>query len=160
MKKELKNNETCRYVCAARSNLQVMERLGITLREKFYRFMQGRYGSDQFNRFLMILALVCFVVSLFGAGIFYVIGIGILVYAYFRMLSKNVYKRREENNVYMRYEYRVRQRFASWKRDMSQRRTHHIYKCPSCRQKIRIPRGKGKIEIRCPKCGRTFIKRS
>ncbi len=95
MKKELKNNETCRYVCAARSNLQVMERHGITLREKFYRFMQGRYGSDQFNRFLMILALVCFVVSLFGAGIFYVIGIGILVYAYFRMLSKNVYKDRK-----------------------------------------------------------------
>lgn len=159
MKKERKN-EMCRYVCAARSNLQVMERHGITLREKFYRFMQGRYGSDQFNRFLMILALVCFAVSLFGAGIFYVIGIGILVYAYFRMLSKNIYKRREENNVYMRYEYRVRQRFAGWKRDMGQRRTHHIYKCPSCRQKIRIPRGKGKIEIRCPKCGRTFIKRS
>lgn len=140
--------------------MQAMERHGITLREKFYRFMQGRYGGDQFNRFLMILALVCFAVSLFGARIFYVIGLGVLIYAYFRMLSKNIYKRREENNVYMRYEYRVRQRVAVWRRDMGQRRTHHIYKCPSCKQKIRIPRGKGKIEIRCPKCGRTFIKRS
>ncbi len=141
-------------------NLQVTERHGIVVREKFYRFMQGRYGGDQFNRFLMILALFCFALSLLGAGFFYVLGIGLLIYAYFRMLSKNIYKRREENAAYMRYEYRARQRFATWKRDMSQRGTHHIYKCPSCKQKIRIPRGKGKIEVRCPKCGRTFIKRS
>ncbi|NBJ93652.1 hypothetical protein D5281_13880 [bacterium 1xD42-62] len=130
------------------------------MREKFYRFMQGRYGSDQLNRFLMILSLVCFGISLFGIRPFYVIGIGLIIYAYFRMLSKNIYKRREENSAYMRYEYKAKQRFAAFRRDMSQRRTHHIYKCPSCRQKIRIPRGKGKIEIRCPKCGQTFIKRS
>ena len=130
------------------------------MREKIYRFMQGRYGGDQLNRFLMVMVLICFAVSLFGGRVFYLIGTAILVYAYFRMLSKNVYKRREENNVYLRYTYKVRQTFATWKRDMRQRRTHHIYKCPSCRQKIRIPRGKGKIEIRCPKCGQTFIKKS
>lgn len=134
--------------------------MGITMREKFYRFMQGRYGSDQLNRFLMVLAIICFGISLLGVRLFYVIGIGLIIYAYFRMLSKNIYKRREENTAYMRYEYKAKQRFATWKRDMSQRRTHHIYKCPSCKQKIRIPRGKGKIEIRCPKCGQTFIKKS
>jgi DNA-directed RNA polymerase subunit RPC12/RpoP len=130
------------------------------MREKFYRFMQGRYGSDELNRFLMIVALVCFAISLFGVRIFYFLGAAALVYAYFRMLSKNVYKRREENSVYLRYEYKVRQRLTAWKRNIQQRRTHHIYKCPSCKQKIRIPRGKGRIEIRCPKCGHTFIKKS
>ncbi len=130
------------------------------MREKFYRFMQGRYGSDQFNRFLMILVIVCLVISWFGPDAFYLVGIGILIYAYFRMLSKNIYKRRAENSAYLQYEYKVKRTFATWKRDMAQRKTHHIYRCPSCKQKIRIPRGKGKIEVRCPKCGCIFIKKS
>ena len=130
------------------------------MKEKFYRFMQGRYGNDQFNRFLMVLVIVCFALSLFGVRPLYVLGITLLIYAYFRLFSKNIYKRRQENAVYLRYEYKVRQWFATFKRDMEQRKTHHIYRCPSCKQKIRIPRGKGKIEIRCPKCGQTFIKKS
>ena len=130
------------------------------MKEKLYRFMQGRYGNDQFNRFLMILVLVCFALSMLGGRAFYVAGTALLIYAYFRMLSRNIYKRRNENSVYMRYEYKVKQSFYTFKRDMQQRKTHHIYRCPSCRQKIRVPRGKGKIEIRCPKCSQTFIKKS
>lgn len=130
------------------------------MKEKLYRFMQGRYGSDQLNRFLMILVVLCFVLSLFGARVFYILGIALLAYAYFRMFSKNRYKRSAENSVYLRYEYKLKQKAASFTKNMKQRKTHHIYKCPSCTQKIRIPRGKGKIEIRCPKCGQTFIKKS
>lgn len=130
------------------------------MREKLYRFMQGRYGNDQLNRFLMVLVLVFFVLSLFGAEPLYLPGILLLIYAYFRMLSRNLYKRRAENGIYMKYEYKVKQFFSTWKRDMQQRKTHHIYRCPSCRQKIRVPKGKGRIEIRCPKCSHTFIKKS
>ncbi len=130
------------------------------MREKLYRFMQGRYGADQLNRFLMILVIVCLVFSLFGFRIFYVLGIALLFYSYFRIFSKNLYKRREENAAYLRWEYKWKQRFGSWKRTMQQRKTHHIYRCPSCKQKIRVPKGKGRIEIRCPKCSQTFIKKS
>lgn len=130
------------------------------MKEKIYRFMQGRYGNDGFNRFLMILALVLVVVSMFGVPFVYMLGVACMIYAYFRMFSRNIYKRRAENSVYMKYEYKVKQKLATWKRDMKQRKTHHIYRCPSCKQKIRIPRGRGKIEIRCPKCSQTFIKRS
>lgn len=130
------------------------------MKEKLYRFMMGRYGNDQFNRFLMILAMICCVLSLFRVPGVYLIGLLCLVYVYFRMLSRNTYKRSQENNKYLQCEYKVRRWFSGLKRDMQQRRTHHIYRCPSCRQKIRIPRGKGKIEIRCPKCGQTFIKKS
>ncbi len=130
------------------------------MKEKFYRFMLGRYGSDQLSKFLMILVFVCLGLSLFGIHLFYVLGLGLLIYAYFRMFSKNIYKRSAENSAYLKYEYKVKQFFATWKRDMKQRKTHHIYRCPSCKQKIRVPRGKGKIEIRCPKCGHTFIKNS
>ncbi len=130
------------------------------MREKLYRFMMGRYGNDRFNRFLMILAMVFFVLSLFRIPYVYMLGLICLIYAYFRMLSRNTYKRSMENNWYMQKSYKIRQWFATLKRDMQTRKTHHIYRCPSCRQKIRIPRGKGRIEIRCPKCGQTFIKKS
>lgn len=130
------------------------------MKEKFYRFMQGRYGNDAFNRFLMIVALVLVVLSMFGVPFAYMLGLLCMVYAYFRMFSRNIYKRQAENSAYYKYEYRVKQKFATWKRDMQQRKTHHIYRCPSCKQKIRIPKGRGRIEIRCPKCSHTFIKRS
>ena len=130
------------------------------MKEKFYRFMQGRYGADNLSRFLMILVLICFVLSLFGADILYPVTILFLIYTYFRMFSRNLYKRRKENSVYMQYEYKVKQFFLRKKQHLQQRKTYHIYKCPSCGQKIRIPRGKGKIEIRCPKCSHTFIKKS
>lgn len=130
------------------------------MKEKLYRFMQGRYGTDQLNRFIMILTVVLLVISMFGLRFLYVPGLLLLIYAYFRMLSKNLYKRRAENAVYMRYEYKVKQFFATIKRDRVQRKTHHIYRCPSCKQKIRVPRGKGRIEIKCPKCGQAFIKKS
>lgn len=122
--------------------------------------MMGRYGNDQLNRFLMILVLVFFVFSVFGSGFFYLLGLALLIYTYFRMMSKNTYRRSLENNRYLKYEFKVKQFFAARKRDMQQKKTHHIYRCPSCRQKIRVPRGKGKIEIRCPKCSQTFIKKS
>ena len=122
--------------------------------------MLGRYGNDGLNRFLMIAALVCLFISFFGSNFFYLLALLLLVAVYFRMFSKNLAKRRKENAVYMQYEYKVKQFFFRQKQNLRQRKTHHIYKCPSCSQKIRIPRGKGKIEIRCPKCGCTFVKRS
>ena len=109
--------------------------------------MMGRYGNDSLNRFLMILAMVFFVLSLFRIPYVYMLGLICLIYAYFRMLSRNTYKRRMENNWYMQKSYKIRQWFATLKTDMQTRKTHHIYRCPSCRQKIRIPRGKGRIEI-------------
>ena len=130
------------------------------MREKLYRFMMGRYGNYSLNRFLMILSMIFFVLSLFRIPYVYVLGLVCLIYAYFRMLSRNTYKRSMENNMYLQKTYKLRQYFATFKRDMQMRKTHHIYRCPSCRQKIRIPRGKGKIEIRCPKCSHTFIKKS
>ena len=102
------------------------------MKEKFYRFMQGRYGNDQLNRFLMVLVMISLLLSLFGVRPFYLVGIAILVWSYSRMFSRNIYKRQAENSVYLRYEYKVRQKFAGWKKAAKQRKTHHIYKCPSC----------------------------
>lgn len=135
------------------------------MKEKLMRFMQGRYGVDQFARFTMGAALVCIVLSvLFRISLVVLIldytGLALLAYTYFRIFSKNISKRYAENQKYLEKTAKIRRWFSSQKNLMSQRKTHHIYTCPGCGQKIRIPRGKGKIEISCPKCGTKFVKRS
>ena len=135
------------------------------MKEKFLRFMQGRYGVDQFSKGLLIAGLVVVLLSSFFAGgragsLFYLLGWILIVYCYFRIFSKNVSKRYAENQKYLGYTQKIRSQFNREKNMMEQRKTHHIYTCPGCGQKIRIPRGKGqKVEIECPKCHEKFIKR-
>lgn len=135
------------------------------MRERISRFMRGRYGIDSYSNFLVILALVFMAGELLipVSGIRSVLGIlGILclAYAYIRILSKNNYRRYEENERYLRRTAGIRRAVANARVRWEQRHTHRIYKCPSCRQSIRIPKGKGKIAITCPKCKNEFIRRS
>lgn len=131
------------------------------MKEKIQRFMQGRYGSDQLNRFLLIMALVSMVLSLLlGSSIFNLLAVVLLVLTYFRMLSRDHAKRYKENIMYLKYENSVKNFFRRQKSYIKQSKDYHIYTCPSCRQKIRIPRGKGKISISCPKCKTEFVKKS
>lgn len=130
------------------------------MKEKIARFMQGRYGNDRFNQFLMILAIVAIVISMFAGPVFYLIALMFMIYAYSRMFSRKIYKRSAENQWYLHKEMKVRAFFTAQKKELAMRKTHHIYRCPKCRQKIRVPRGKGRIEIRCQKCGTKFVKKS
>ena len=131
------------------------------MKEKFQRFMMGRYGVDQFSRFLVALFFVLWVINLFaGKAIIYYLSWAVMIYMYYRIFSKNRTKRYEENVKYLRLKEKVVRRFKSEKSQMEQRKTHHIYKCPTCKQKIRIPRGKGRICITCPKCKTEFTKTS
>ena len=134
------------------------------LRDRFIRFMQGRYGAygtDAFTKFLLILTLVLIVATSFGPlRNLSILPFIILIYCYFRLFSKNVPKRYHENQVYMEYQNRFTGFFKNFKYNASQRKIYHVYKCPKCGQKIRIPRGKGKIIVRCPKCSTEFEKRS
>ena len=134
------------------------------MKEKFIRFMQGRYGVDQLSKFILILGLVFVVISaLFNNALSlltYILGWVMVIYCYFRIFSRNIPKRYAENQAYLAKKYKIRNFFGKQKNIWQQRKTHHIYTCPSCKQKIRIPKGKGKIEVRCPKCGTTFIKNS
>ena len=131
------------------------------MREKLNRFMYGRYGLDSFGKFLLMAALVFIGMSWFvKSRILEVVIYALLILSYYRILSRNTYKRALENQRYLEKTYKIRALFGRKKNTFDQAKNYHIYKCPGCRQKIRIPRGKGKIEIRCPKCSTTFIKRS
>lgn len=130
------------------------------MREKLQRFMWGRYGNDRFNQFLMIVALILMVISMFGPNILYTLALGVMIYAYYRMFSRQTAKRAAENQWYWQKEMKVRNWLQRKKREFSQRKDFHIYRCPNCKQKLRVPRGRGKIAIRCRKCGTEFIKKS
>ena len=131
------------------------------MKEKLIRFMQGRYGADQFGRFLSAVCIVLLVISMFSRHqIWFLLALADMIYQYFRMFSKNIPKRYAENQKYLAVTARCRREFLKKKNELAQRRTHHIYRCPSCGQKIRIPRGRGKIEVRCPKCSTKFMKNS
>ena len=127
------------------------------MRDKIYRFMQGRYGTDDFYKFLFWVALIGIVINWFFKSQLLSFAVTlILVYAMYRVLSKNHSARYAENQRYLQATAKIRYWFDQQKKLMEERKYHHIYTCP----KIRIPKGKGKIMIRCPKCHHEFQKRS
>lgn len=131
------------------------------MRQKLQQFMAGRYGVDSFSKFLMGVALVLCVLEIFIDSVMLNSWFILLVlYVYFRMFSRNYNKRYQENMKYLQIKNKVIAKFNSEKSLMKQRKTHHIYKCPTCSQKIRIPKGKGRICITCPKCKTEFTKTS
>ena len=119
----------------------------------FRRFMQGRYGSDKLNTAILIIGLTASVLQLLMPvlslkWVFMMISYVFLFWAVFRTLSRNVYKRYEENRKYLRF------------LDKLKDKEHRYFDCPRCRQAVRVPRGKGKIAITCPKCKEKFIRKT
>lgn len=131
------------------------------MREKLYRFMQGRYGVDALGYFLMWFTMGVLILNMFVQnGFLGIAGTFLIFLTYYRMLSRNYSKRSAENTWYLKHTRIVRNRFNIHKIRMKIKRTHRIYACPHCRQKVKVPKGKGRIEISCPKCREKFIRRS
>ena len=131
-----------------------LRRLGGKLSAGLRHFMAGRYGSDKLNMTILGVAVVCSIATLFVTKIPVVyLVLNILSYvlmflAIFRTLSRNTYKRYQENRKFLR----LLDRFKD--------REHRYFDCPKCRQPVRVPRGKGKIAITCPKCKEKFIRKT
>ena len=92
--------------------------------------------------------------------IFDLLAMALIVHMYFRILSRDVSKRYEENQKYVNFRYNAVVKWDKKKKRIAQRRNYRFYKCRMCRQEVRVPKGHGKIQITCPKCRETFIKRS
>ena len=130
------------------------------MREKLVRFMQGRYGNDRLGQAMLVLALICMVLSIFRIPFVSTVGLVVLILVYYRMFSRQISKRAAENQKYLTLEWKVRARLQKRKQALAQSRTHRIFKCPKCRQKIRVPRHRGRIAISCRKCGAEFIRKT
>ena len=127
----------------------------------FRQFMYGRYGSDELNMALLAAALVLSVLNSIFSAVFRgyaamsvvtlcvsVVIYALLIYGIFRIFSRNIYKRRRENRKFLNFWNRLRDR------------EHRYFNCPQCKQTVRVPKNRGKINIRCPKCGEKFIKKT
>ncbi len=124
------------------------------------RFMQGRYGNDRLGQVMLMLALVCVVLSLFRIPFVSTLGLVILFLTYYRMFSRQISKRAAENQKYLQLEWKLRVKLQKRKQALAKSRTHRVYKCPNCSQKIRVPRNRGRIAITCRKCGTEFIRKT
>ena len=115
--------------------------------------MMGRYGSDQLNMTMLVTALVIYIVSLFiknatASAVMMAVYMILMFYCIFRMMSRNTYKRYQENRRFLHFFVKLKDR------------QHRYFDCPKCRQMVRVPRGKGKISITCPRCREKFVKKT
>lgn len=123
--------------------------------------MYGRYGFDQFSQTLVITSLILSVLgTLTRSSMLITISYIPFIYGIFRILSKNTNDRMKENYQYEKFVNNVKNKFVKVKRNVMGTKTHKYYACPKCKTRIRVPRGKGKICITCPKCRTEFIKRT
>ena len=119
----------------------------------------GRYGQDNLNRMLSVLAMILMLLSMFtGLLILYVIAFSLLLLSFIRMFSKNTARRIQENNEYLKIQRRITGYLSDYKKQFDDRKTHCYYRCPSCRTRLRVPKGLGRIKISCTKCQMKFEK--
>ena len=131
------------------------------MREKLRQFMIGRYGTDGLKQILSIDSLVLLLIASFcRVSLVTYLCAALLIFCYYRTFSRNISMHTEENYKFYTLKDRVDNKFKGWKEQWANRKLYHYYRCPQCRQKLRVPRGRGRIQISCPRCGTQFIKKS
>ncbi len=131
------------------------------MKDKLYRFMRSRYGNDQLSTALTWAGLISMLLDCFlKTGIFYFIGLALFVYGYIRIFSKQYEKRAAQNRWFMEHTAGIRNVFKRRRKQKEAGKEYKVFVCNKCQQMIRVPRGKGRIEIKCPKCDNKFIKKS
>lgn len=131
------------------------------IRAALSRFMSGRYGADQLGMSMLWTSLIMSIVGSFAkAPVLTLLADALLVYMFFRMLSKNRYKRQHENQVYLQKTYKMRQSMTEWMNRVKNSKKYRYFTCPQCKKRLRVPRGVGSITITCKGCGNKFDKKA
>ena len=134
-------------------NSNWLKNLAAKLSAAMRSFMTGRYGTDKLNMYILGLGVGFCLVSMFLKAPLLNLVLTSLSYvcmfwAMFRSFSRNTYKRYQENRKFLMF------------LDKLKDRDHRYFECPRCRQPVRVPRGKGKIMITCPKCRERFQRKT
>lgn len=130
-----------------------LRQLGMKMRMGMSRFMAGRYGTDRLNMVILCTGLFVSLLSVWSRSpmwdlIFTALSYGLMIWAICRTLSRNTYARYQENRKFLQLVNRIKDR------------KNRYFNCPKCRQMVRVPRGKGKISITCPKCKEKFVRKT
>ena len=134
------------------------------MRKWLAKLMVGRYGVDQLTNFLLIVSMVILLVATLLVrnsavhSVLFTLAVALLVIGYYRIFSRKTSKRYEENQKYLRLRNRLTGRLRALRDRLRQSRTHRFFKCPECGVTVRVPKGKGKIKITCPKCRAKLVK--
>ena len=124
--------------------------------ERLQRFLYGRYGTDKLNLALLIAGLI---LSLLGTLLFWpmtLLADALFIWALFRTFSRNIPARQREYSAFLRFWSPIEGWLRTRKVRFAQRKQYKYFKCPSCRQELRAPRGSGKIEVTCQKYHNVF----
>ena len=131
------------------------------MRDKFIKFMYGRYGVDEFGKYMLVTAIVLSLLGLIFNG-FWIslvcsfLSTGLMIYIIYRAFSKNINKRVLENHKFLKKTSKIRNWFKFCKTRYNDRKIYKYVKCPNCKNYCRVPRGKGKIKITCRVCKKQF----
>jgi len=129
--------------------------------ERLRKFFYGRHGMDQLGIALFIIYIALAVISsILGSLLLYILSFALFGYVIFRILSRNNVIRTAENTKFLYGWYNFKNKWRLWIQRMRDRKDYRYFACPNCRQKVRVPKGKGKVNITCPKCGNKFIRKT
>ena len=128
-----------------------------SFKERIAGFMAGRYGIDRMYHFLLAICTILIPINIFvNSLILSIIEIGLFVYTFYRVLSRNIYKRQQENEKFIKFIDKPKKFFNLQKCKVRDRKTHVYRRCPSCKNNLRLPREKGKHTVVCPCCKNRF----
>lgn len=140
------------------------------MRERLNRFMAGRYGVDELSRFMLYLSLFLmlseFILNFFSENavvslisrIVNLVALIIIILNLVRIFSRNHTRQYKINQWFLRTKGRIIGFFKGNRSTAD--KTKKVFKCPKCSQRVRVPRGRGRIEITCPRCRTRFIKKT
>lgn len=138
-----------------------LRQLRFQMQSFLMKFMYGRNGFDNLAKVSYFISLVLLIINIFaGSVIIYFMWVGLFAYSIFRSFSRNIPKRYAENQKYLKMTDGARKGAGLIRLQWRDRSTSRYFVCRDCHQQIRVPKGKGRIEITCPKCGGRFIKRT
>ncbi len=138
-----------------------MRQFSYKLQNSLARFMYGRCGLDNLAKTSYIVAIILFFINIFANNIIvYMASMVFFGYSLFRIFSRNIPKRYAENQKFLARMQKPRSMMNYFSMQWRDRKTSRYFTCSNCHQHIRVPRGKGKIEITCPKCREKFIKKT
>ena len=128
-----------------------------TFKERIANFMIGRYGVDRLYYFLLAVCSILIVINVFVSSlVLSILELALFAYSIFRVMSKNIYKRQQENEKFIKIADKPK-KFINLQKCKKRDKDTHVYrKCPSCKNNLRLPKEKGEHTVVCPCCKHRF----